>query len=162
MFKDLIKNYKKNIAHIELARMKIAEWKEALKADANAINEMFPKKRPQNLGIDKQQLTTSPTEDIVIRAETLKEKIKLWMIEEKKQIKKWQKETRIVDILLNSLSEEDRFLIELKHFENDKWHIITRKFNKKYRDEDDDYITISGIRKKYTIVIEELTSRLNN
>ena len=161
MVTKLLKNYKRNIAYIELAQIKIGEWKETLKKDAITINNLYPKKQPQHLGIEKVRNLKSPTEDIVMRAETLKDRIRNWIKEEKSKIRECQKNVKIIDILLESLPDEDRFLMELKYKEHEKWHIITRKFNKKYRDEYDDYITLSGVKKKNQVIIEELESRLN-
>lgn len=48
------------------------------------------------------------------------------------KLKEREKEIKITDILLNSLPLEDKFILELKYKERDKWDIITRKFNKEY------------------------------
>ena len=161
MITKLLKNYKKNIAYIELAQLKIIEWKEHLKKDTITINSLYPKKQPQYLATDKKQNLSSPTEDMVLRAEMLKDKIKGWIKEERTKIRECRKNVKIVDILLSSLPEEDRFLMELKYKEHEKWHIITYKFNRKYRHEYDDYITLSGVKKKNIVITQELEARLN-
>ena len=158
---EILKNYKRNVAKIELSKIKINEWKDIISKDALAINILYPKKRPQNLGTQRLEDFSSPTEDMVIRAETIKEKVKGWIKDEKIKIKEYKKKIKIADILFDSLPEEDKFWIRLRYKEHEKWHIITRKFNKEYRENYDDYITVSGMKKKNIIVIQELETRLN-
>ena len=161
MVTNLLKNYKRNVADIELAKIKIGEWKGQLIVDAITINDLYPQKRKQHLGNKKNTSPAMPTEESIIRAEAIKEKIKEWIKEEQQRIRKLKKQVKVIDILLESLSEENRFIMELKFKEQEKWHIITRKFNKKFRDDYDDYITQSGIKKKYLVIIEEIDSHLS-
>lgn len=153
---NLLKDYKKNIVSIEFSKIKIDEWLFVLEKDAVDINEIYPKKREENLGIQKMKKVTSPTEQIIERAEMLKEQIKELIREENLKIKEYERNIKIVDILLSSLTAEDRYILELKYIEKDKWHIITRKFNKEYRNQYDDYITVSGIKQKKDAIVQQL------
>lgn len=156
MIVELLKDYKKNVASIELSKIKIDEWESILKKESIEINELYPKKKQENLGIQNNKRISSPTEATVERAEMLKEKIKGWINEEILKLKEREKEIKITDILLNSLPLEDKFILELKYKEKDKWDIITRKFNKEYRNQYNDYITVSGIKQKKDVIIEQL------
>lgn len=153
---NLLKDYKANILSIEFSKIKIDEWLVILEKDAIGINELYPKKRQENLGIQKIRKPTSPTEEIIERSEKIKETIKESIRLETLKIKESEKKIKLVDILLNSLSAEDRFILELKYKEKDKWHIITRKFNKEYRNQYDDYITVSGVKQKKDAIIQRL------
>lgn len=156
MIIDLLKDYKANVLTIEFSKIKIDEWLIILEKDAIDINELYPKKRQENLGIQKTNKPTSPTEEIIERSEKIKETIKESIRLEILKIKEHEKKIKLVDILLNSLPAEDRFILELKYKEKDKWNIITRKFNKEYRNQYDEYITVSGVKQKKDAILERL------
>ena len=77
-----------------------------------------------------------------------------------KKIKKLEQDRKIVNILLESLDEETKYIVIQKHFEKKKWNIITHQFNSKYRNQYQEYITSAGVRKKYEIGKKGLSSLL--
>ena len=101
-------------------------------------------------------------ESMYIRVEDQKEKIKMWIQETENKINKMAQDNKMIDIMLQSLDEESRFIIIQKHFEKKKWNIITYQFNSKYRNEYKEYITTAGIRKKYSGSKKQLLSLFEN
>ena len=159
MIDKMLNNYKKNIASIEMLKIKINQWQEILTKDIQEIDSIYSKPKSENLGIQKTRIL-NPIENMYIRVEDQKEKIKEWIKESEDKIKKLTEETKIVEILLDSLEEETIFIIKEKHFEKKKWNIITYQFNSKYRNQYNEYITSSGVRKKYEVAKRELSSLL--
>ena len=94
----------------------------------------------------------------MIRVENQKEKISGWIKESQDKIKSLENENKIVDILLESLDEESNFILTQTHFEKKKWNIITHQFNSKFRNEYHEYITSSGVRKKYEGIKRDISS----
>ena len=160
MIDKLLNNYKKNIASIEMLKMKINQWQDTLTKDAEEIDRLYAKPKVEKLGIQKGGVG-NPIESMVIRAEEIKIKINGWIKEADEKIKKYQEENHITEILLKSLDEESYFIITQKHFEKKKWNIITHQFNSKYRDEYHEYITSSGVRKKYETTKRQLSTLLS-
>ena len=126
-----INNYKKNEATIEMLKIKINQWKDILTKDIQEIDLIYSKHQ-DNLGVQKSH-NSNPIESMYIRVEEQKKKIKLWIEDSEKKIKKLEQDKKIVNILISSLDEETKFIIEQKHFENKKWNIITHQFNSNYR-----------------------------
>lgn len=148
MIDKLLNSYKRNKATIEMLKIKINQWEIDLTKDALELDEIYSKPKVEKLGIQKTGVS-NPTEKLVIRSEDLKVKINFWINDAKNKIEKLESDNQMVKILLDSLDEESYFIITQKHFENKKWNIITYQFNSKYRNEYHEYITSSGIRKKY-------------
>ncbi len=160
MIEKLLNNYKRNEAKIEMLKLRIAEWEDILKMDMEDIDRIYSKKA-DNLGIQKSH-NLNPMESMYIRVEDQKEKIKMWIQETENKINKMAQDNKMIDIMLQSLDEESRFIIIQKHFEKKKWNIITYQFNSKYRNEYKEYITTAGIRKKYSGSKKQLLSLFEN
>ena len=160
MIEKLLNNYKRNEAKIEMLKLRIAEWEDILKMDVEDIDRIYSKKA-DNLGIQKSH-NLNPMESMYIRVEDQKEKIKMWIQETENKINKMAQDNKMIDIMLQSLDEESRFIITQKHFEKKKWNIITYQFNSKYRNEYNEYITTAGIRKKYSGSKKQLLSLFEN
>ena len=160
MIEKLLNNYKRNEAKIEMLKLRIAEWEDILKMDVEDIDRIYSKKA-DNLGIQKSH-NLNPMESMYIRVEDQKEKIKMWIQETENKINKMAQDNKMIDIMLQSLDEESRFIIIQKHFEKKKWNIITYQFNSKYRNEYKEYITTAGIRKKYLGSKKQLLSLFEN
>lgn len=161
MIDKLLNGYKRNEATIEMLRLKINQWEEIFTKDTSEIDSLFSQPKCDNLGVQTSH-NSNPIESMMIRVENQKEKIKSWIQESKDKIKLLEQDNKIVDILLQSLDEENSFIITQKHFEKKKWSIITHQFNSKYRNEYQDYITSSGVRKKYETCKKDLSDLLNN
>ena len=160
MIEKLLNNYKRNEAKIEMLKLRIAEWEDILKMNMEDIDRIYSKKA-DNLGIQKSH-NLNPMESMYIRVEDQKEKIKMWIQETENKINKMAQDNKMIDIMLQSLDEESRFIIIQKHFEKKKWNIITYQFNSKYRNEYKEYITTAGIRKKYSGSKKQLLSLFEN
>ena len=156
MIDKMLNNYKRNIASIEMLKIKINQWQEILTKDIQEIDRIYARPKNENLGISGTG-PGNPTESMVIRVEEQRQKIKSWIEDGYKNISKLQEETKMIEILLESLDEETAFIIKEKHFEKKKWNIITHQFNSKYRNEYHEYITSSGVRKKYEVAKRELS-----
>lgn len=155
MIDKLLNDYKRNEAMIEMLKVKINQYKDHLTKNIQEIDEIYNKNNQENLGVQKNR-NFNPTETLYIRVEELKIKIINWINESEEKIKKIEEEKQLVEILIESLDEESKFIIIQKHFEKKKWNIITHQFNSKYRNEYNEYITSSGIRKKYNLAKMQL------
>ena len=158
MIDKMLNNYKKNEATIEMLKIKINQWKDILTKDIQEIDLIYSK-RQDNLGVQKSH-NSNPIESMYIRVEEQKKKINLWIENSEKKIKKLEQDRKIVNILLESLDEETKYIIIQKHFENKKWNIITHQFNSNYRNQYHEYITSAGVRKKYEVAKKQLSSLL--
>ena len=159
MIDSLLNNYKSNIAKIEMIKLKIAEWESILLMNPLEIDTIYRKYQSENLGITKTRVS-NPTEELMIRVEKQKEKINSWIEDKTKAMEELNRDIQITEILINSLDEENAYIIKQKHFENKKWNNITYTFNSKYRNELNDYITESGIRKRYSTIKASLSQIL--
>jgi len=159
MIDSLLNNYKSNIARIEMIKLKIAEWESILLMNPIEIDTIYRKYQSENLGITKTRVS-NPTEELMIRVEKQKEKINSWIEDKTKAMEELNRDIQITEILINSLDEENAYIIKQKHFENKKWNNITYTFNSKYRNELNDYITESGIRKRYSTIKASLSQLL--
>ncbi len=159
MIDKMLNSYKRNEATIEMLKIKINQWEDILTKDTEEISRIYSKPKEENLGVQTSH-NSNPIESMIIRVEDQKEKIKMWIRDSSDKIKTLEDDNKIVDILLQSLDEESKFIIMQKHFEKKKWNIITHQFNSKYRNEYHEYITSSGVRKKYDTIKKELSSLL--
>jgi len=159
MIDSLLNNYKSNIARIEMIKLKIAEWESILLMNPIEIDTIYRKYQSENLGITKTRVS-NPTEELIVRVEKQKKKINSWINEKKKTMEELTKKIHVTEILINSLDEENAYIIKQKHFENKKWNNITYTFNLKYRNEFNDYITESGVRKRYSTIKASLSQLL--
>lgn len=159
MIDKVLNNYKKNEAAIQMLKIKINQWNDILTKDIQEIDLIYSKKNQDNLGIQKNR-KLNPIESMYIRVEEQKKKINLWIKESNEKIIELEKEQQMANILIDSLDEESKFIVIQKHFEKKKWNIITHQFNSKYRNEYHEYITSSGVRKKYDTAKKALSTLL--
>lgn len=159
MIDKVLNNYKKNEAAIQMLKIKINQWNDILTKDIQEIDLIYSKKYQDNLGIQKNR-KSNPIESMYIRVEEQKKKINLWIKESNEKIIELEKEQQMANILIDSLDEESKFIVIQKHFEKKKWNIITHQFNSKYRNEYHEYITSSGVRKKYDVAKKALSTLL--
>ena len=159
MIDKVLNNYKKNEAAIQMLKIKINQWNDILTKDIQEIDLIYSKKYHDNLGMQKNR-KSNPIESMYIRVEEQKKKINLWIKESNEKIIELEKEQQMANILIDSLDEESKFIIIQKHFEKKKWNIITHQFNSKYRNEYHEYITSSGVRKKYDTAKKALSTLL--
>lgn len=159
MIDEMLNNYKKNVATIEMLKIKINQWQYILTKDTQEIDMIYSKPKTENLGVQTSH-NSNPIESMLIRVENQKEKINAWISCATEKIMKLEQKNKFIDILIGSLDEETSFIIKQKHFEKKKWNIITQQFNSKYRSEYNEYITTSGVRKKYEMAKKELLELL--
>ena len=138
-----------------MLKIKINQWQEILKKDIQEIDSIYSKPKQEKLGVQESH-NSNPIESMLIRVEDQKKKIQSWIDESNKKIIKYEQDKKIVEIMLDSLDEESHYIITQKHLEKKKWNIITYQFNNKYRNEYHEYITVSGIRKKYSSTKKQL------
>lgn len=159
MIDKVLNNYKKNEAAIQMLKIKINQWNDILTKDIQEIDLIYSKKYQDNLGMQKNR-KSNPIESMYIRVEEQKKKINIWIKESNEKIIELEKEQQMANILIDSLDEESKFIVIQKHFEKKKWNIITHQFNSKYRNEYHEYITSSGVRKKYDTAKKALSTLL--
>ena len=66
MIDKMLNNYKKNIASIEMLKIKINQWQEILTKDIQEIDSIYSKPKSENLGIQKTRIL-NPIENMYIR-----------------------------------------------------------------------------------------------
>ena len=116
MIDSLLNNYKSNIAKIEMIKLKIAEWESILLMNPLEIDTIYRKYQSENLGITKTKVS-NPTEELMIRVEKQKEKINSWIEDKRKAMEELNRDIQITEILINSLDEENAYIIKQKEQE---------------------------------------------
>ena len=88
---------------------------------------------------------TSPIEHEILEVESNSEEIRQWIKEDKSRIYPLQIEKEQIDMAMNVLTMQQRYIVECKYFESMFWNDIEISFNDKYRAKS--FITVSGIKK---------------
>src|SRR5574344_422398 len=158
MVEELLNGYLKNKAIIQLNEIKLNQITEDLKLNAIELDNKYSKREYAEPGMPKSMHISSPTEEVVIRAEKIRKNLNSQLITIKDKVENTSEKVKKVELLLSSLTEEERFLIERRYFEKEKEYVITQKFNQKYRASYNAYITTHGIRKKIRLIVVYLDS----
>ena len=78
MIDEMLNNYKKNVATIEMLKIKINQWQDILTKDTQEIDMIYSKPKTENLGVQTSH-NSNPIESMLIRVENQKEKINTWI-----------------------------------------------------------------------------------
>lgn len=101
---------------------------------------------------------TSPVVRAITDKEDAIEELRQWIKDDKSRIYPYQIEKEQIDAAMGALNMQEKFIIECKYFENMFWRDIEINFNNRFRQQN--YITVSGIRKMNSEAIELLSNIL--
>lgn len=153
---DRLKEYKENCSTIETTLSRVRAYEKALENPTSYTQISFSTQSDIGSIKGKGGVPSSPVEQEVIRKEndeinnarTLKE----WIKDDLSRIYPLQVEKEQIDGALNALTEQQRYIIECKYFENMMWRDIENSLNDKFRQQN--FITDSGIKKINTKSLE--------
>lgn len=154
--KEALKKYRYKKARIETAYARIEGYEEILKIgnfsmlqwNNNNDNFGMPKAR-NNISIIECEII-SKDNNIKITAELINQLIK----NEKSRIWPLEQEIKQIDKALESLSKQDRYIVELKYMDNLDWRDVEISFFEQYRK------NLTDIRLKQ--IAAESLSKLNS
>jgi len=106
-------------------------------------------------GMPSAHRMSSVVEVEVCAQELTIDTIKEWIEDTKARIFKTALEVKRIEIALQGLTYQEKFLIELKYFEKLNWKNIEINFNQKFRQQN--CITDSGLQKINTIALDKLS-----
>ena len=98
--------------------------------------------------------TSSPIEREICDSELTIETIRDWITEDKSRIYKYKLQINIIDVSLKALTDQERYIVELKYFEKMNWNNIELSFNSQFKHKND--ITSEQIRKLSTQALASL------
>lgn len=162
--KDRLKNYKEMSSFLETTLARVETYKQALNN---------PK---SHLGIDtnissmeigsikgKGGVPSSPVENEILREEYETmfaiEDLREWIKEDLSRAYPLQVEKEQIDGALNTLTKEQKHVIECKYFENMIWRDIAKSVNDNFRQQN--FITESGARKISATSVELIAKILD-
>lgn len=130
----ILKGYKEKKARVDTVLERIKTWEMLL---INPDIEFYGYNiYSREIGMPTARSTTSQVEREAFKNEEFedvtKEMIQEWVKEDKSRIVYIQLEVECVDRAIKSLAKSDRFIIELKHFENTYWCDIEVAYNKEF------------------------------
>ena len=154
---DRLKEYEGNKSIIETTLARVEVFKNAI--DNPGSHDGLFLKPSKEIGMPRgSNVNVSPVEDTVLTQEEEVELLKEWIKEEYSRIYPLQIEKEQIDIALNALTVQQRFIIKCKYFENMMWRDIEYDFNDKFRQKN--YITVEGLRIMNRGVLKTITKIL--
>jgi len=165
VLENVLKNYKKNKSVVEMAQARIDAWEAAI-MNPEMILEVFSDDKSNSCwigggGYTKHSVVENEVmkkitrcEDESMKKEKYVEILKEYIKREKSKAFMPKLEISQVESMLSSLTNQERYVVECKYFENMSWGEIEIKINEKYRQKN--YITTSGIRKINFMAIDKL------
>ena len=141
-----LRDYKRKKSMIETTLERIEVFKKAIN-NPDKYRGLFlgQNKEP---GMPRGTSQGSEVEFKLLTKEQERELIKNWIKDDKSRIYPLQIELEQIDVAMNALTNQERYIIECKYFEGMIWRDIEISFNNKLRQKN--YITVAGIRKMNT------------
>lgn len=99
----------------------------------------------------------SPVEWAYLQGEKRIERLKNWIKDEESKIYPLQVEVKQIEIALEALTKQQRYVIECKYFEKMFWRDIEKNFNETFRNQN--YITferLKSINKEALAILSEI------
>lgn len=157
-----LKKYKENSSTIETTLARVKTYEIALDNPNSYTQISFSSQSYIGAIKGKGGIPSSPVESEVLKKESnemlMVENLKEWIKEDLSRIYPLQIEKEQIDGALNALTEQQRYILGCKYFENMTWRDIEKNLNDKFRQQN--FITDSGIRKINTNSIELITKIL--
>ncbi|WP_026478259.1 hypothetical protein [Alkaliphilus transvaalensis] len=149
----ILKEYKKKLSKIETIKIRIQSYEKALQEPEEWMNIVA--NTSKELGMPRGNSTNvSPVELEVINKEKTVAKIQKWIKEDEARLDLQEMEIKQLDSGLNSLTEQERSIVQWKYCENMFWRDIEIKFNNLYRGEN--YITTAQLKKLNRRALDQL------
>lgn len=160
---DRLKLYKKRSSTVETTLARVHTYKEALENPKSYTLIGFSSQSDMGSIKGKGGMPSSPVEQSVVRQEENQEQViehlKEWIADDLSRIYPLEKEIEQIDGALNALTQQQRYIIELKYFEKMTWEEIAREFSDKYRQQN--YITGEGVKKINASIVKTITKILD-
>lgn len=144
VIEEALKTYKEKRATVKVTLERIEVYKNAINNPEEHNGIFLGTNREPGMPTGKGYKPTSIVEYEVLEWEEQVEILKEWIREEHSRIYPLQIELEQITGALNALTEQERFIIECKYFENMFWRDIEVHFNDKYRQQN--YITFEGLK----------------
>lgn len=141
---DMLKTFKEKKATIQITLERIEVYKRALNNPEEHGGLFLGSSRDPGMPTGKGYKPTSEVEYQVLSREQQAELLKEWIWDEHSRIYPLQIEVEQLTGALNALTEQQRFIIESKYFENMYWRDIEMSYNDQYRKKN--YITFEGLK----------------
>lgn len=152
--KKILRNYKLKKTLLKTAEDRVTLY-ETMIEKPEIIENYYTKSNIENvLPKTFSGNKSSIVEKTFDKRESKLEEVKKLIKKEKSNIYFLKQELNQIDKAMEALSQEEKYIVECKYIENMLWAKVEFKFNEKFRD--DDYITISGIRKVSNKAIEKI------
>lgn len=146
---------KKNQCIIKTTLERIEVYKRALNNPEEHKGIFQGTNREPGMPSGKGYKPTSPVEYEVLSEEKQADILKQWIKDEHSRIYPLQIEVEQLTGALNALTEQQRYIIECKYFENMIWRDIEMNYNDKYRQQN--YITFEGLKNKNRESLQTIT-----
>lgn len=159
---DRLKEYKEKSSTIETTLARIDVYKKAID-NPDSFTDIYSGSTIE-IGMPggKGGKPISPVERTLENTEENREEIietlREWIKEDSSRIYPLQIEREQVEGALNALTEQQRYIVERKYFENMIWKDIEKNLNDKFRQRN--FITDSGIKKINSKSVEIITKIL--
>lgn len=142
---DILKGYRRKESVINTTLARIEGYEFALKNPH--LHDGLMCGNPIEPGMPRaKNITTSPVERAVFGREESCRMLKEWIKEDGSRIYPYQRELEQINLALNALTEQARYIIELKYFEGIPfWSDIEEKFNSKFKTRN--YLTFESLKK---------------
>lgn len=151
----ILREYKTKKSIVDTTKARIQAYTEAID-NPELISSWSYSINTKELGMPGAPLrnTSSPIEREICAAELTIELIKEWIAEDKNRIYRCNLQIDIIEGALRSLTEQEKYIVELKYFEKMCWSNIESNFNNQFKQKND--ITSEQIRKLSTQILESL------
>lgn len=134
----ILKEYKTKKSIINTTNARIQAYTDAIN-NPELISSWSYSINNRELGMPGAPLrnTSSPIEACICAESLTIETIKNWINEDKSRIYKSNLQINIIEGALKALTEEERYIVELKYFEKMKWSNIEISFNNQFKQKND-------------------------
>lgn len=152
---DMLRDYKSKKSELEIIEARIVEYEEIIKDPSKYATYI---KSYWNIGIKVTGGLLNGLDEKVMSNEEMQNRLEEWIDHDKSLAFGIRSQVKRVEILLNSLNDEDRYIIDLKYIEKLGWEDIERNYNEFRRDKG---LTISGLKKKNSSILRYLLNIIN-
>lgn len=156
--KKMLNEHKEKKSKLDIMLSTIDAWEHAVKNPETIVYlvqtsgiELGMPRGSFNINSPVEKEVINKIEDFKLAIELVRE----WIKEEESRAFPLKIDVMRVEHSLNSLANDEVYIIECKHFENLIWRDIELNYNNKYTRKNN-YITESGLRKKYDDIIKKL------
>lgn len=123
--------FKKSLVETTLAR--IEQYKFAIAHPEMWFKDYISSGRELGMPGAPLRNTSSPVEKFIMDKELNEETIKEWISNDESRIFITKLEVEQIDLALKSLTGQEKYLIELKYFDDMSWREIEENFNNKFK-----------------------------